>query len=125
MPPRPRREGDWRTNDEISIAGPEPRRRGRVMHVDRAKKMLLVQVGPNEAIEVPFTDAILEKSGGKPRPRVRYEVGQVVRVTDGSFAGSEAVVEEVFAEQERLRVRVMILGRATYTELSYSQVQKA
>lgn len=121
---RPRREGDWRKDDEISIAGPEPRRRGTVMYADRAKKMLLVKVGPNEVIEVPFSDATLERGADKPRPTVRYDVGEELRIVDGPFNGAVGVVDAVWPDTQRLRVSVKLAGRPTLHELDFSQVQK-
>lgn len=60
----------------------------------------------------------------KPRPKVLYEPGEMVRVTEGPFNDFEGVVEEVNYEKSRLRVGVMIFGRTTPVELEFSQVDK-
>lgn len=73
-------------------------------------------------------DAILQRvqdGVDKPRPKVLFDVGEVVLVTDGPFNDFNGVVEEVNFEKNKLLVAVQIFGRSTPVELEFSQVEKA
>jgi len=61
----------------------------------------------------------------KPRPKVLFEPGEVVRVTDGPFNDCNGVVEHVNYEKSKVRGAVQILGRSTPVELDFGQVEKA
>lgn len=60
----------------------------------------------------------------KPKPKVMYEVGDSVRVTEGPFANFQGTVDEVFPDKGRVRVMVSIFGRETPVELEFIQVTK-
>ena len=66
----------------------------------------------------------VEEGVDKPRPKVLFEPGEVVRVTAGPFNDFNGVVEQVNYEKNKLRVAVQILGRSTPVELEFGQVEK-
>ena len=61
----------------------------------------------------------------KPRPKVLFEIGEVVRVKEGPFTDFHGNVEDVNYDKSKLRVSVTIFGRATPVELEFAQVEKA
>jgi transcriptional antiterminator NusG len=60
----------------------------------------------------------------KPRPKVEWENGEVVRVKEGPFTDFNGSIEDVNYEKSKLRVSVTIFGRATPVELDFGQVEK-
>lgn len=100
-------------------------------HLVRNTSKVLGFIGGTSEKPAPISEkeaqAILQRiqeGTDKPKPKVLYEPGEMVRVTDGPFNDFEGVVEEVNYEKSRLRVGVMIFGRTTPVELEFSQVEK-
>lgn len=89
-------------------------------------------VGGTATKPTPITEKEVEKilqqmqeGVEKPRPKVLFEVGEMVRIKEGPFTDFNGTVEEVNYEKSRLRVSVSIFGRATPVELEFAQVEKA
>jgi transcriptional antiterminator NusG len=100
-------------------------------HLVRDVPKVMGFIGGTKERPAPISDAeanaILQRvqeGADKPRPKVLFEVGEVVRVNDGPFKDFNGVVEEVNYEKNRLRVAVLIFGRSTPVDLEFSQVEK-
>ena len=101
-------------------------------HLVRSVPRVLGFIGGSGDKPAPITereaDEILSRvreGQDKPKPKVLFEVGEMVRVADGPFNDFNGVVEQVNYEKNRLNVSVMIFGRSTPVELDFSQVEKA
>lgn len=67
----------------------------------------------------------IKEGAVKPKPKIRFEEGENVRVTSGPFANFQGFVDEVRPDKEKVRVMVQVFGRATPVELDYTQLEKA
>ncbi|HUO68768.1 MAG TPA: transcription termination/antitermination protein NusG [Gammaproteobacteria bacterium] len=101
-------------------------------HLVKEVPKVLGFIGGSSDRPAPITEreaqAILnrvQEGVDKPRPKILFEPGEVVRVTDGPFNDFSGVVEQVNYEKSKVRVAVQILGRSTPVELDFSQVEKA
>jgi transcriptional antiterminator NusG len=74
--------------------------------------------------EVEKIMAQMQEGVEKPKPKVLFEIGEMVRVKEGPFNDFNGNVEEVNYEKSRVRVSVTIFGRATPVELEFGQVEK-
>jgi len=79
---------------------------------------------PITAKEVDSILHQMQEGVEKPRPKILFEVGELVRVKEGPFTDFNGSVESVNYEKSRLHVSVTIFGRATPVELEFSQVEK-
>jgi transcriptional antiterminator NusG len=66
----------------------------------------------------------MQEGVDKPKPKVEWTVGELVRVKEGPFTDFNGAVEEVNYEKSKVRVSVTIFGRATPVELDFGQVEK-
>jgi len=101
-------------------------------HLVKEVPKVLGFIGGSSDRPAPITEneanAILnrvQEGVDKPRPKVLFEPGEVVRVTHGPFNDFNGVVEQVNYDKNKVRVAVQILGRSTPVELDFGQVEKA
>ncbi len=101
-------------------------------HLVKDAPRVLGFIGGKKDEPAPITekevDAILnriQEGTDKPRPKVLFEVGELVRIIDGPFNDFNGVVEEVDYDKSRMRVSVSIFGRSTPVDLQFVQVEKS
>lgn len=100
-------------------------------HLVKETPKVLGFIGGTSDKPAPITDKeannILQRvqeGADKPKPKVLFDVGEVVRVIDGPFNDFNGVVEEVNYEKSKLRVAIRIFERSTPVTLDFSQVEK-
>ena len=79
------------------------------------------------ALTAEEVDNILKRSEDaqvKPTPKVSFDIGEPVRVTDGPFVNFNGIIEGVHSDKQKIDVSVSIFGRGTPVELEYWQVEK-
>ncbi|HOY10210.1 MAG TPA: transcription termination/antitermination protein NusG [Candidatus Omnitrophota bacterium] len=65
-----------------------------------------------------------EDTETKPSPKVVFEIGEAIRISEGPFANFNGTVTEVYPDRGKLKVSVSIFGRSTLVEMEYWQVEK-
>lgn len=79
---------------------------------------------PTPASEIESIKAQIAESEDTEKPKVQFDVGETVKITDGPFLNFSGVIEEIEPERGKLKVTVNIFGRNTPVELEYWQVEK-
>lgn len=74
--------------------------------------------------EIAAIKAQITEAEESEKPRVNFEIGEVVKINDGPFQNYNGAVEEIDAEAGKLKVTIDIFGRSTPVELEYWQVEK-
>ncbi len=81
---------------------------------------------PSPISEAEVAKIVLQMQEGveKPRPKVQWQVGEIIRVKEGPFTDFNGAIDDVNYDKSKVRVSVTIFGRATPVELDFSQVEK-
>jgi transcription termination/antitermination protein NusG len=85
----------------------------------------------SRTVPVPLEDAevngILEEIRGereRPKPKVKFEHGERVKIIDGPFSNFMGSIDEMNLERGKLKVMVEIFERLTSVEVEFWQVEK-
>ena len=79
---------------------------------------------PLKKSEIDTILSQIEAASGKEVPKVQYEIGEEVKITDGPFLNLNGRIDEIDPEKGKLKVSVSIFGRFTPVELEYWQVER-
>ena len=74
--------------------------------------------------EIAAIKAQITEAEESEKPKVNFEIGEVVKINDGPFQNYNGAVEVIDAEAGKLKVTIDIFGRSTPVELEYWQVEK-
>lgn len=74
--------------------------------------------------EIEYILAEMKRVAKKPKPKILFEKGESVRITDGSFTNFIGIVDEIYPERGTLKLEVTIFGRTTPVELNFLQVER-
>ena len=66
----------------------------------------------------------IQEGKGKIKPKIRFEKGDGVKVTEGPFTNFTGNVEEIKPEKGKVKVLLNIFGRTTPVELDFIQIEK-
>lgn len=102
----------------------------RTWHLVKGASKVTGFVGGSKPTPVPEEQVLrvtqqMETGAEKPRPKMKFTVGESVMVIDGPFTNFNGTVEDINEEKGKVKVSVSIFGRATPVELDFIQVQKA
>ena len=100
-------------------------------HLVRSTPKVTAFIGGTALKPTPIKDKEVElilrrmdDSKVNPTQKLTFEVGESIRVIDGPFKDFSGSVQEINYEKNKLRVEVVIFGRATPVELDFGQIQK-
>lgn len=79
---------------------------------------------PLKSSEIDRILTQVSEAEGKEVPKVQYEVGENIKITDGPFLNLPGTIDEIDPEAGKLKVSVSIFGRFTPVLLEYWQVER-
>lgn len=116
----------------VEADGGIPRISSEAWHLVRETNKVLGFIGGTAERPLPITDheadrilARVAKAADKPTPKTLFEKGQMVRVLSGPFTDFNGVVEDADYDKAKVRVAVLVFGRATPVEFDIAQVEGA
>jgi len=82
-----------------------------------------------EPVAIPDEDAEkiinqMQEGIAKPKPKIQFDIGDKVQVTDGPFTNFTGTIDEVRADRGRVKVMISVFGRPTPVELEFTQLEK-
>ena len=73
---------------------------------------------------LPLTEKEMQSLGIDEMLNLDFEVGDSVRIITEPFYNYTAVIEEIFKDKKRVKVKVSMFGRETTVDLEFNQIQK-
>lgn len=79
---------------------------------------------PMRPSEVEAVLAQVRGAEEKAKPKIEFNVGETVKVSDGPFQNQSGTVTEIDPERGKIRVSISIFGREAIAELEYWQIER-
>ena len=97
-----------------------------IRNVDKVSGFVGTNGDPTPISELEIQKIInkTKEASENPRNAIKFEIGNQVRVSDGPFASFSGTIEEIDEEKQKVKVSVMIFGRATPVNLEFSQIER-
>lgn len=79
-------------------------------------------------MSIPEIEKMLQASKPaeqQPEVKMEFQKGDQIKIKEGPFENMEGTVDKILPDQGKVRVIVMIFGRATPVELEYWLIEKA
>ncbi len=73
---------------------------------------------------LPLTDKEMQTLGIDEVINLDFGVGDGVRIITEPFYNYPAIIEEIFKDKKRVKVKVSMFGRETTVDLEFNQIQK-
>jgi transcriptional antiterminator NusG len=101
-----------------------------ICHIILSQQYVSGFVGGGKENPCPMDDFDIERiledhfQKTKPKPKSIFDVGETVKIGNGSFEGVEGKVKSIDVEKGKMHISIVIFGRQTDIELESWQVEK-
>ncbi len=100
-------------------------------HIVKNIPSVIKFVGGKIGKPIPITKSEFKKikekirlSQKKPKPRISFKIGEMVKIIDGPFSKLTGIVEDISSDKTKFHIGVLLFGHSTPVNLDFSQIEK-